>query len=111
MPQFVYNCLIEYWKRNTQIIEYFLTDYIIDVLWQRDELFRSELEAIPFNQPNLYFFQHDNCMLTYDRDKWNSIKEDTTFFKTSWKLRMQDEVDGKTTFMGALLNGIIVDTD
>ncbi len=96
------NFLLEYWKNNDYIIDYLLTDYIINIVLDSNNKFKKLFDDIPNNNKNCdeLFKILGVC---YDENLWNSIKQDTFLFKLSWKHRFDIEKNGNKTFYGMLI--------
>ncbi len=43
----------------------------------------------------------------YDEAVWNKMKEQTALFKLSWKYQYPLEKNGKPTFYGMLIEGVL----
>jgi hypothetical protein len=69
-------CFYKYWEEHDILIDYFLIDYIICYLQKKYDKFNFLLQEVPIN--NINVFKND-CILQH------SDKQNTMFFKLSWK--------------------------
>ena len=88
----VFQFFCSYWEKYDTLIDYFLVDHIIYFLYNNDPECKEMLNSIPVNNPNVSFLQ-DQLSNIYDTDKWNSLKEDTYFFKLDWKSKITNNDD------------------
>lgn len=54
-PNFIYNVLINYWKNNNKIIDYFLLDYIIRLNYDYNPNFRKQIDQNKALGDNIFF--------------------------------------------------------
>lgn len=104
MPNFVYDYLVYYWKKNNILIDYFLIDYIIKTFSQKNTSFLSELNNLPINNPHLYFLSSKNGEEIYSEEQWNNICKTTSFFKNSWKRKYLLKRENQITFCGKIFS-------
>ena len=97
----VFQFFCSYWEKYDTLIDYFLVDHIIYFLYNNDPICKEMLDSIPVNNPNVSFLQ-DQLSSIYDTDKWNSLKEDTYFFKLDWKSKIIN--DDENTFYKKMMN-------
>lgn len=97
----VFQFFCSYWEKYDTLIDYFLVDHIIYFLYKNDPECKEMLDSIPVNNPNVSFLQ-DQLSSIYDTDKWNSLKEDTYFFKLDWKSKIIN--DDENTFYKKMMN-------
>lgn len=102
----VYDFLIEYWKKNDYVIDYLLTDYIINLIIDNNSYYKSLFECIPNNNPccdDLFRLLNE----PYDDKIWNDLKNETCLFKLSWKHKYSSIINGKKTFYGKIIDDIL----
>ena len=90
LAHFVYEGLIQYWKKNDFAVEYLLIDYFIKYHYDHAPSFRQEIDNLSENNPDLYFFQSDAASKSFDQASWDRIKKSTTIFKTSYKVGIEN---------------------
>lgn len=80
---FCYNFFLEYWKKNTNQINYFLIDYALDESY-RDNIggFRDLIEKLPITNSKMFALMDK---LQYEYDDNTDYFEDTAAFKLSYK--------------------------
>lgn len=82
---FIYEFLIEYWKTNKHIIDYFLLDYIIAIGYKKIPAIKSSIESVAFNNPNLHLLA-GKLNDIFHQDLYDKICcTDTYMFKLTWK--------------------------
>lgn len=108
LVRFLSDSLISYWDNNDTIIDYFLIDYLIRIFYENNNDFRKEIDSISNNNPDLYFFQSNECENVFDSNKWDSICKNTSIFKLNWKSSRTCEIEEHDTFYGMLIKGLLV---
>lgn len=84
LPQYIYHYLIKYYEIEDRVIDYFLTDYLIDIAYREIPEFREEIDNIPLNNPC-------STQLKVLMDKpfnkaiFDALTTDTWAFKLSYK--------------------------
>ena len=98
---------LHYWKTNNSLVDYLTLDYLIVLAQRKDERIKKLFDAIIPNNRRC-----DDLFIalpkSYNKEYWNSLKEDTVLFKLSWKIDYPKMVHGKETFYGRLLNRNLV---
>ena len=98
--------VLEYWKNNNIMIDYLFLDYLIVLVQKYDQNIAKEFQKIKSNNPEcdeLYKIMDQ----PYDEAVWNKMKEQTALFKLSWKYQYPLEKNGKPTFYGMLIEGVL----
>lgn len=65
-----------YWSKNTQLLDYFLIDHIISLIYDNILEVKKDIDAIPINNKRIFYFVHDHEHVSLDN---------TYVFKLSWK--------------------------
>ena len=97
------NSLYKYWREEKNVIHYFLTDYLIELIFQRESDLKEKLEGIPFeHQGILDFFPVANmpadCAEVLSRNL-----ENTAFFYLPWRNTYEIRTeDGQLTLYGSV---------
>lgn len=96
--------LDQYWMEHDMVADYFMTDCLVRVIYDRCELVREIIDEIPASNPHFYFLQ-DNFNLPLDEHVYESeLVSDTWLYKISWKGEYRAELpDGRETFYGKWL--------
>lgn len=100
LANFMVDYLYDYWGKYDKLIEYLLVDYMIQVFYEKNKVFKNEIDSLPETNPDLYFFQNNVSEQLYNEDVWHKIVTRTQFFKTTWKAHQQYERGGVKTFYG-----------
>lgn len=73
-----------YWSKHCRLINYYLLDYIIMLLYRHDFHIKAMIDNIPYSNPNINFLQnHLNSRFCHT--EWARIILNTSIFKLSWK--------------------------
>lgn len=81
----------EYFKKEKYSIDYFLIDYLINIIYEHNEIVRKMIDNIPFNNENV----HSLTKLLpnpYNEDVFSSLTQNTCLFKLSWKAFREDDL-------------------
>lgn len=94
------NLLDTYWNDNNSLIDYFLFDYMIRLLYDNCESIRTVIDSIPANNPELYYYQSN-----FNKEaNGNTPPSDTWLYKLSWKAQYMERTnDGEETVYGQWL--------
>ncbi len=97
------NILFEYWKTNTSLIEYFLIDYIISLIYENCEEAKSIIDAVPENNQEIYALG-DVLFKPYDDKIFEDITYQTKLFKLSYKFD-EENTKEENTFYKKIIEG------
>ena len=97
------NSLYKYWREEKNAIHYFLTDYLMELIFQREVDLREKLEEIPFDhQGVLDFFPVANMPMNSEEVLSRNL-ENTTFFYLPWRNVYETRTeDGQLTLYGSV---------
>ena len=102
----MYRMLIEYWKNERYVRDYFLFHICLRYIVDSDEYFRSQWDSIPYHDDSNCNYLRICMNEQYVDDKWRQIKDMTGIHKLNWKEPYTTYIDGeKETFYYSLLNG------
>lgn len=90
----------EYWKMNNYLIDYFLFDDLIHLIYENISSVKKLIDELPYNNSNIESLQ-ENMNNEYNDKKYQEIvgAKDTYFYKLSWRMDFKNETsDGKPTF-------------
>ena len=88
----------EYWKKNTEMVDYFLFhDFLTISLEQNEDEWKKIIPRDNSTPHNLLLRMFD----PYDEKMWNAIKEQTPFHKLTYKFS-KEETDIKGTYYNVL---------
>lgn len=84
IPQYIYECLLEYYTHEDTLIDYFLTDYMVDIAYRNIPEVKSEIDSIPPNNP--CSTQLKSLMNTpFCAEKYKELTTNTWAFKLTYK--------------------------
>lgn len=98
--------LIEYWKKNSMMIDYLFLDYLIVLAIKHNEYVKRSFEQIPNNNPQCDELQK-KLGKPYDRKTWKELLEITGLFKLSWKQAYPSIANNRDTFYGMLIKELL----
>lgn len=97
LPTYIFSCLLQYYKSEDSVIDYFLTDYIIDILYKHIPDFRFEIDNIPVN--NIFSTKLKTLMdKPFDQSRFEEYTMDTWAYKLSYKGIAHDLSSSSGTF-------------
>lgn len=99
-----YNMLVcDYWKMHDRLINYYILDYVYDLLYQSDEAIREMIDANPYNNPDVDFLV-GHMSRPYDEGEWKRICKGTYIHKLSWKQSYHEQCDKQKTYYYTIKN-------
>lgn len=84
LPRGVNEVLRYYWKKETTLIDYFIIDYIIDMLYQSNNEIKNLIDDIPYNNENVHELTPLLCD-TFDDCHFQELTKETFLFKLNWR--------------------------
>lgn len=94
----------QYWYKHNKLINYYILDYIIRLLYDNDKTIKKIIDSVDYNNDDVDFLQI-NLNSTFNLIEWNIIKNRTGIFKLSWKQQYVDkDSNGNLTYYGKILN-------
>lgn len=105
---FLKESIVHYWEKYDSLVDYFIMNFLIRVLYENVEEMTNAIDSIEYNNPCLYkLSQIMNNQ--YSENTWISLRQHTDFFKLSWKEKYE-KIDSErhATFYGkicSLMNG------
>lgn len=92
----------EYWRRQSFLIDYLLTDYLIVLAERHDPWIKSSIDAIHPNNSAC-----DELIKVLDQpfndELWREFSKKTDLFKLTWKQDFSKQIGKDDSFYGALL--------
>lgn len=97
---------IAYWKKQMSLIDYVLMDYFFELAYEELPECRDLLDSIPINN------QKVDSLRPLLNTLWSpsvlkDLTADTTFFKLTWKNKLEKTVSGRETVYGHLVKDIM----
>ena len=99
---FCRDIFFEYWKKYARLVDYFFIDYTMLCGYKNIPAFKQLVDSVPLNNEgikelDLHFSD------TFSKEKYESILENSTFFKLNWKRIYKTENNGQKTFYSCFL--------
>lgn len=90
---FLRDFLLNYTAKNNFLIEYFLIDYAIYLLYEEDKEFKRVIDDMPLaiDNDNLFFFNHHGTEM-FDAEKWQKLA--IPIIKTTYRFEKDEIVKG-----------------
>ena len=103
LADFLRTMFTEYWRRENDLIAFFLIDYCIALAYEQIPAVRAEIDACPYSNPQIYALQK-KLSAEYDAQVWAQICRSGQFHKLTWKKDYNvNTLNGSRTFYGRLL--------
>ena len=100
---FVIEAFELYWSIRDDLLDYFLTDRLINVAYENVEKIRNIIDFTPVNNLSALKLMDYACS-PYDKDIWDNMTKDTFAFKMSYKEYVTAVTpDGEDTFYGKII--------
>lgn len=82
----------KYWKEHNVLIEYFLIDFFIDILY-KNTILKKYIESLPFNNKDV---EKLALLLNqkYNESLYFNMKKETLFYKLNWKIDIDYNREG-----------------
>lgn len=93
-----------YFAKHKVIIDYYLTDYLMRIAYEKIPEVKRAVDNVPFNNPRKQdlTYKLNDC---YDEKIFEELCKDTTVFKCSRKIKLKDRTpNGRVTIFGHLKN-------
>lgn len=99
---FCRDIFFEYWKKYARLADYFFIDYTMLCGYKNIPAFKQLVDSVPLNNEgikelDLHFSD------TFSKEKYESILENSTFFKLNWKRSYKTENNGQKTLYSCFL--------
>lgn len=101
----IQNLLLEYWKHENRLINYFIYHIFFDLMVEKDSAMKTEWEKVPVMYDGDCYDLEQNFLRPFDEELWRKIKEKTSIHKLSYKYKKDRPLGG--TFLERLLSGDI----
>ena len=100
---FIIRAIDEYYRYMDKSIEYFMTDYMIEIAYNTFDEVRNEVDMCAVNNPEALFFNANGSKI-YDESVWKDIVKDTWLFKLNYRIPYRSvNVVGEPTFYGHII--------
>jgi len=103
--KFVRDSLIKYWKTNDEVIDYFLTDYIIRLAYDNIKTVQNMIDSIKPNNEKKHLL-YEVLNKKFNQKEYDSIINNNNIHKLSWKSEFVNNLENnEITYYGKLING------
>lgn len=92
LPKLVTELLLSYWKKEDVLVDYFIMDYIIDMLYQSSDEIKNLIDNIPYNNENVHELAPLLCELFND-GQFQKLTKKTFLFKLNWRKYTTEELN------------------
>lgn len=90
MPTFVYKALLDYFSKHDALIDYFLTDYLIAMIYLNNNNVKKQIDALP--EDNIGTLQLlMNLSKPYDKERLKKMLNARKFHKLDWRHNITDK--------------------
>ncbi len=93
----MYDLFCKYWEKHDVMIDYFLIDYMLQLMYENNKNVKQLIDNIPFNNKDVEKLNQISNNI-YDQSIYDELLQNTKIFKLSWKYKYKEYVDGKPTF-------------
>ncbi len=100
---FIIRAIDEYYRYMDKSIEYFMTDYMIEIAYNTFDEVRNEVDMCAVNNPEALFFNANGSRI-YDESVWKDIVKDTWLFNLNYRIPYRSvNVIGEPTYYGSII--------
>lgn len=85
LPTFVYEALLDYFSKHDKVIDYFLTDYFIALIYLNNQEVHKEIDALPADNTNTLELLM-NISQPYDKEWLEQCLVKRRFHKLDWRV-------------------------
>ena len=94
----LYELLKAYWENEDGLLDYFILDRFIEIIYEKDERVRQLIDnVIPNNRDIMYFIEHSDD--DFSPEKYSKLLSENWAFKLSYK----KQIGGGNTISSKLL--------
>lgn len=97
----------KYWCCHDCLIDLFLVDFFIDLLYTEVEEFRKLIDEVPVNNQNVQSMRLELNTI-YNDETYNSICKSTELFKLTWREQFKEKNNGEATFYAKLIQEYVI---
>lgn len=95
-----------YWKEENSLINYFLIDYFIRLVYENNTQIRNLVDSLPYSNPDLYYIL-EYFDSPFDLEMFKKVSLTTTFHKLKWKQPLKEYTDeGLLTYYGYIIHNL-----
>ena len=94
---FLSDAFKRYYSKYDRLVDYFLTDYLVDIAYENIPRVSVDVDSIAKNNPDVYFLQ-TNFDQKFDPVEFEKITLETKFFKLNWREQCSTHSDGEESY-------------
>ena len=64
--------LLQYWRDHDKLINYYILDYVFDLLYASNEHIKKIIDDNPYNNPDVMFLAN-HMNLPYNDEEWTNV--------------------------------------
>lgn len=99
---FIYDSLIEYWRNRKYVIDYFLTDCLIQIAYENFSDIKYIIDTYTLVYPNIFNFDINQ---RYNKNIVDKLIQNNAFIKLSWKKEyLTHDTNNNLSIYGYFLN-------
>ena len=104
--RFALNALYMYWCAQDEVIDYYLTDYIMALAYDNIIAVREMIDGCPYSQPNIFELKKV-INKKYNSEIYKNMVKDTYMFKLSHRIEVRKfNIVGQKTFYGHICESL-----
>ena len=96
---FIHKAFDDYWAHHDIIVNYFLIDALVRTFYHVSPDFKSQIDSLEYDNPDLYFLQLEGVRLQYNERVWLEKSKRNQFFKCNRK----EPITENNSFAGKIL--------
>lgn len=95
--------ILQYWRDHDKLINYYILDYVFDLLYASNEHIKKIIDDNPYNNPDVMFLAN-HMNLPYNDEEWTNVCKNTYIHKLSWKQHYVEKYSNIGTYYKLLKN-------
>ena len=102
---FLSDAFKRYYSKYDRLVDYFLTDYLVDIAYENIPRVSVDVDSTAKNNPDVYFLQN-NFDKKFDPIEFEKIMLETKIFKLNWRVK-QDSTSANEDSYAYYLSALI----
>lgn len=96
----------EYWQKTNCLIDYFMIDYAIDLVYKQNKIVKKMVDDIPYNNQNVHQLSPLLCR-TFQKNNFEELTKNTYLFKLNWRKYSKRELESDSNNYYHFLNTLV----
>ena len=84
-------CFTAYFKQRDVMIDYFMFDQLIDILYNEHKEIRNMIDQVPYSNPEVHSLNH-LLLSDFNEHIYKQLTENTFLFKLNWKAYTKEQL-------------------